>query len=128
MKNSAGFSSFIAGQTLSPEMALVSFDVMSLFTRVPTALAVRVALDRLKADPSLCERTALSPAEVTSLLTFCLDATYLFYRGGLVSTDFRDSHGVTSVRNCCKPCDGGHRRMSSCNLLTPSPILEEVHR
>ena len=81
MTNSADFSSFIAGQTLSPEIALVSFAVFSLFTKVPTTLAVRVASDRLKADPSLPERTALSPAEVTRLLTFCLGATYLCYRG-----------------------------------------------
>ena len=81
VRNSADFSSFIAGQTLSPEMVLVSFDVVSLFTKVPTTLAVRVASDRLKADPSLPERTALSPAVVTRLLTFCLDATYLCYRG-----------------------------------------------
>ena len=55
-------------------------DVVSLFSRVPTALVVRVALDCLKADPSLTEGTTLSPAEVTSLLTFHLDATYLSYR------------------------------------------------
>ena len=62
-------------------MALVYFDVVSLFTKVPTDLAAKVAKERLLADPSLPERTALSPDEVVNLLTFCLNATYLLYRG-----------------------------------------------
>ena len=60
---------------------MVSFDVVSLFTKVPTDLAIRVACQRLAEDPSLPERSALSPDEVVSLLKFCLDATYLAYRG-----------------------------------------------
>ena len=93
VKNSAAFSSFIAGQTLSPEMALVSFDVVSLFTKVPTALAVRVTLDRLQDDPFLSQCTTLSPVEVTRLLTFCLDATYLSYQGGCYRQIFGTAMG-----------------------------------
>ena len=40
-----------------------------------------MAKERLLTDPSLPERTALSPDEVVNLLTFCLNATYLSYRG-----------------------------------------------
>ncbi len=43
VKNSAEFASFIASQTLSSGMILVSFDVVSLFTRVSADLAVSVA-------------------------------------------------------------------------------------
>ena len=57
----------------------MSFDVVSLYTEVPTDLAVRVALDRLQDDPSFSQRMALSLVEVTRLLTFCLDATDLSY-------------------------------------------------
>ena len=60
---------------------MVSFDVVSLFTKVPTDLAIRVARQRLAEDPSLPERSALAPDEVISLLKFCLVATYLAYRG-----------------------------------------------
>ena len=51
------------------------------FHKVPTDLATRVARQQLSEDPSLSERSALSPDEVVSLLKFCLDATYLGYRG-----------------------------------------------
>ena len=60
---------------------MVSFDVVSLFTKVPVDLATRVAHQRLTADPSLIERSALSPDEIVTLLKFCMDATYLAYRG-----------------------------------------------
>ena len=60
---------------------MVSFDVVSLFTKVPTDLATRVARQLLAEDPSLPEQSALAPDEVVSLLKFCLDATYLAYRG-----------------------------------------------
>ena len=81
VRNSTEFASFITRQTIPQEMTMVSFDVVSLFTKVPTDLAIRVACQRLAEDPSLPERSALSPDEVVSLLKFCLDATYLAYRG-----------------------------------------------
>lgn len=81
VKNSAEFASFIAGQTLGQDVLLVSFDVVSLFTKVPVNLATKVAHERLSRDPLLAERTALSPGQVVGLLQFCLNATYLSYRG-----------------------------------------------
>ena len=62
-------------------MTLVSFDVVALFTKIPVNLAAKVAQERLTADQSLVDHTALSPNEVVSLLEFCLGATYLSYRG-----------------------------------------------
>ena len=73
MRNSADFATFIAGQSL------VSFDVVSLFTRVPVDLTVKVAHKRLSMDTSLIERTSLSADQVVQLLQFCLDATFLGY-------------------------------------------------
>ena len=81
VKNFFEFASFIADQSLHPGTLLVSFDVISLFTKVPVDLAARVAHERLVADTSLVERTSLSPDKVMTLLKFCHGATYLSYKG-----------------------------------------------
>ena len=50
------FAEFITSQRLASTEVLVSFDVVSLFTRVSISLAVRVSRDRLENDPSLLQR------------------------------------------------------------------------
>ena len=93
VRNSAEFASFIAGQRLPSGTVLVSFDVVSLFTNVPVDLAVKVAHERLSVDTSLVERTALSADQVANLLRFCLDATFLAYRGELYQQSFGTAMG-----------------------------------
>ena len=78
--NSKEFAQFITSQILSND-GLVSFDVVSLFTNVPTDLAVAVARKRLDADETLMERTCLDVDDIISLLRMCLDATFLTFRG-----------------------------------------------
>ena len=74
-------------------MVMVSFDVVSLFTKVPVHLATKVAQDRLLRDTSLAERTSLSADEVINLLSFCLDATYLAYNGDVFQQIFGTAMG-----------------------------------
>ena len=81
MKNSKAFAEFIMMQALTNEEILVCFDVVSLFTCIPTGLAVQVARQRLEKDPSLPGRTDLSVDDFVGLLTLCLDATFLSFRG-----------------------------------------------
>ena len=71
-KNSAEFASFIAGQTLNREIVLVSFDVVSLFTKVPNGLATKVAHEHLTMDLLRAKQMALSPDQFVQLLKFVL--------------------------------------------------------
>ena len=88
--NSAEFTSFIVSQTLNPDEILVSFDVVSLFTNVPVNLAIDVAQQRLLADDTLELRTNLSVLELIRLLEFCLNATYMTFRGQV----FQQTYGT----------------------------------
>ena len=90
VKNSGQFARFITSQTLADTDVLVSFDVVSLFTRVPTARALQVSRDRLENDPTLAERTCLSVDNICDLLSLCLDATYLTFEGKV----YRQIHGT----------------------------------
>ena len=59
VKNSCEFADFIGDKTLNACEELVSFDVVSLFTKIPVDLAVKVAEERLREDASLGQRTSL---------------------------------------------------------------------
>ena len=53
VKNSCEFADFIRDKTLNACEELVSVDVVSLFTKIPVDLAVKVAEERLREDASL---------------------------------------------------------------------------
>ena len=74
VKNSCEFADFISDKTLNACKELVSFDVVSLFTKIPVDVAVRVkvAEERLREDASLCQRTSLPVEDSIHLLSFCL--------------------------------------------------------
>ena len=69
---------------------MVSFDVVSLFTCVSADLVVQVARHRVDNDPTLPERTDLSVCDIVDLLTLCLDATFLQFRGKM----YQQVHGT----------------------------------
>ena len=81
--NSAHFASTISSETIRDNEIMVSFDVESLFTNVPVDAAVQAALQRLENDPSLADRTTLTPAQIADLLTFVLRSTYFQYNGSI---------------------------------------------
>ena len=58
---------------------LVSFDVVSLFTKIPVDLAVKVAEERLREDASLGQRTSLPVEDIIHLLSFCLKTMQFTY-------------------------------------------------
>lgn len=69
--------SFVVSESITHSETFVSFDMVSLFTRFPTRLAVQVAIQRQEEDDTLDERTALIVNDihvhvhVVDLLEFC---------------------------------------------------------
>ena len=57
VKNSCEFADFIRDKTLNACEELVSFDVVSFFTKIPVDVAAKVAEERLREDASLGQRT-----------------------------------------------------------------------
>ena len=68
VKISASFVKKIRTLSMDPDEILVSFDVVSLFTCIPTHLAIEVVKERLDSDQSLPERTNLSIQNIMALL------------------------------------------------------------
>ena len=66
---------------LNMDKELVSFDVKSLFTSIPIDMPLTVAKAQLKNDPTLKERTMLTPDDIIELLAFCLNSTEFQFRG-----------------------------------------------
>ena len=77
-------------QKLRDTEFLVSFDVVSLFTRVLTTRAIQVTRERLLGNLSLSDRTSLTVEDICSLLKLCLEATYLSFRGKI----YQQVHGT----------------------------------
>ena len=67
--------------SLDSDEILVSFDVISFFTRIPVGLALQVTQRRLEADDTLIERTNLEVCDILSLLALCLKAICFSFRG-----------------------------------------------
>ena len=78
--SSSEFVSFITPNAIRPDEHSVSFDVVSLFTKVPVQLALDVANCRLSSDDMLPSHSNLSVQELLCLLEFSLKATFLCFR------------------------------------------------
>ena len=81
VKNSHAFAECVRDINLDANHELVSFDVVSLFTKIPVDLAIKVAKKRLSEDVSLNKRTTLPVEFLIDLLSFCLNTTYFVYDG-----------------------------------------------
>ena len=94
VKNSQHFAEFIRGQTLDADHMLVSFDVVSLFTKIPVDLAIKVATNTLRYDDSLWQRTSLPLEDITDLLSFCLNTTQFVFEGTYYKQVFGTAMGL----------------------------------
>lgn len=66
---------------IQPQELMVSFDVCSLFTKVPTNEAIEVICEKLNDDPTLGERTNLSIDFIKRLMNTCMQSSYLVWQG-----------------------------------------------
>ena len=55
---------------------MLSLDVVSLFTKIPTDETLTVVRDKLAADPLLEEHTCIPIDNLMEMLTFCVEITY----------------------------------------------------
>ena len=90
VRNSKDFVDFVRSIHLESNEVMVSFDVISLFTRIPVSLALQVARERLESDETLSDRTKLNVDEIMSMLSLCLNATYFSFRGVI----YQQIHGT----------------------------------
>ena len=75
--NSAHFTSVISSEKIQDH------DIMVSFTNVTIEGAVQAALRKLESDPTLADRTTLTPAQIANLLDFVLRSTYFQYNGSI---------------------------------------------
>ena len=78
--NSFAFSQQIRYRHIAHDEVMVSFDVVSLFTSIPTKLALQVVKQRLQQDISLTQRTDISITNITKLLEFVLQNSFFTYK------------------------------------------------
>ena len=86
VKDSKEFVRFVQTLSIDKDETMVSFDVQSLFTSVPTDVACEVARKRLEAeaergDSSVLANTGMDVDEIVRLLRVCLDTTYFQVNG-----------------------------------------------
>ena len=80
VSNSKQFVETTRNLTLQPTDIMVSFDVVSLFTNVPTEEACHITKERLDSDTSLADRTALSPTQIVDLIHLCTSSSYFQFQ------------------------------------------------
>ncbi len=93
INNSQEFVEKVIHLILSPDQVMISYDVSALFPSVPIKDALDIILIKLQNDPTLSDRTPLTPEEIINLLEFCLTTTYFTFRGDIYIQQFGAAMG-----------------------------------
>ena len=99
------FADFIATKELEGETLV--FGIFSLFTNIPTDLAVNAAFRRLSVDNTLGERTDLSVHNITFRLCLCLPTFLSFQRQYYLPAGIQHRNGVSSINQGGKSGEEG---------------------
>ncbi|KAK7893340.1 hypothetical protein WMY93_022492 [Mugilogobius chulae] len=89
VENTQDFVEKVKHLLVDADDTIVSYDVVSLFTCIPTEEALAAVRQRLQEDNTLQERTKLTPSHICNLLDICLNTTYFKFRGNF----YRQIHG-----------------------------------
>ena len=81
MPNSSSFVDELKQLDLNGSEEMMSFDVVSLFTRVPVQEAVDVICDKLAEDDTLFERSEIGVDSIRKLMLACLECRYFLCLG-----------------------------------------------
>lgn len=76
IRNSQNSAEKVSNLKLQSVETMVSYDVTSLFTCIPTTKATETIHQSLLLDINLLERTALTPTHICTMLDLCLKTTY----------------------------------------------------
>ena len=87
--NSEEFASRVREVKLNTYEIMLSYDVTSFFTSIPTPDAITIVKRRLEEDNTLSTRSSLNPDQICLLLDLYLSTTYFTYRGDF----YRQKHG-----------------------------------
>ncbi|XP_065307646.2 uncharacterized protein [Dermacentor albipictus] len=79
VSNSCDFIEKVRDVSLDNDEVMVSFDVVSLFTSIPTDLAVDACTSALESDRTLPDRSPIDVPDLKRLLCFCLGNTYFCF-------------------------------------------------
>ena len=79
--NSSSFAEEVKRLKLSGSEEMVSFDVVSLFTKVPVQEAVEVICTKLSDDDTLFERSEMGVDALRKLMLACLECRYFLCQG-----------------------------------------------
>ncbi|XP_033108664.1 uncharacterized protein LOC117110160 [Anneissia japonica] len=79
--NSLEFSKLMKNKRVEEDEELRSYDVTALFTSVPVDKSLEIIHTRLQNDPTLNNRTTVTPQQIIKLLKVCLRCTYFVYNG-----------------------------------------------
>jgi len=80
VKNSSDFARRVLESMFEEEDRMFSFDIVSLFTKVPVDEAIDIISSRLAQDNTLDERTTMPPGTICQLTKLCLSSTYFQFK------------------------------------------------
>ena len=81
VQNTQDFIQQIKGIHLNPGQCIMSYDVKTFFTSVPTKPATNIIKKLLEQDQECQHRTPMTAKNIICFLEFCLNSTYFMFQG-----------------------------------------------